>query len=284
MDEHDPTLRGEHLGDELKKLRTDAHLTLADAAKHIGALAPKLSKMEHGKQGFRFEDVAGLLSVYRVIGKQRDELLTIAREADQRGWILRSDHEQTVSTLRRIEAKATEIVNYETQFVPGLLQTIPYSLALFKEVVGLSNDKADDWMAKRVRRQSVLRYPSQTIFTALIAEDVLRHRIGGPAVLREQLKYMIEVATRPKIGIRIVPTADRGHPGLNGPFARFHLPDRGGVVCLENATFSIFLEEKADIEHYDGFIEQLLATALSEQDSVLLLASVVDELEGDAST
>lgn len=283
MDVHDPTLRGEHLGDELRKLRTAVNLSLAAAGRHIGAGEPKLSKMENGKHAFKFEDVAGLLSVYRVIGDQRAALLAMAREAEQRGWVLRADHDQAVRTLRRIESKATGIVNFEAQFMPGLLQTIPYTIALFKEVTGLSDEQANEWMANRLRRQSVLRSPAPK-FTALIAEDALRQRIGGPGVLREQLKYLIEVADRPKISIRVIPNADRGHPGLDGPFMRFQVPDRRGVVCLENRMFSIFLEETADIDHYDGVTEQLLAVALSERDSVGLIASIVDELRGDAST
>ncbi|HEX7658086.1 MAG TPA: Scr1 family TA system antitoxin-like transcriptional regulator [Pseudonocardiaceae bacterium] len=172
MDDRDATLRGEHLGDELRRLRVEAKLTLVEAGRYIGASAPKLSKMERGRYGFQFEDVAGLLSVYRVVGERRHEMLAMAREANE----------------------------------------------------------------------------------------------------------------RPKICIRVVPNAEEGHPGLDGPFMRFHVPGRCGVVCLENRAFSIFLEEKADIRDYDGIIEHLQAIALSERDSAELIASVADELEGDADT
>ncbi|HWE89837.1 MAG TPA: helix-turn-helix transcriptional regulator [Pseudonocardiaceae bacterium] len=283
MDVVDPTLRGEHLGEELRALRTGAKLTLAEASKHIDSSGPTLSRLETGKGGVKFEDVAGLLAVYKVGGERRASLLAMALDADKRGWTLRTSHKEQIATLRRVESKATKIVNFEPLVMPGLLQTIPYMLALLNEASDLPEDEIQRRMTNRLQRQQVLRFPCPE-FTALITENVLRQRVGGPAVLREQLKFLIEVAVRPKIHIRVLPNIDRAHPGLDGPYVRFYLPDRFGVVNLENRVFSQFLEEKDDVQAYDKLTEQLLALALDEAESVRFIAGIVDELEGDASS
>jgi hypothetical protein len=282
-DDTNPTLRGEHLGEEMHRLRDAAKLTLVVASKHVDVASSTVSLFEHGKRSMKFEDVAGLLAIYDVHGEQRKSLLAVAREADKRGWTLRTSHTQQIRTLRRLEDRATKIVEFQPLVISGLLQTIPYMQAAFTEVGDLPDDEAERRLTNRLQRQHVLRYPCPE-FIALIGEDALHHELGGPAVLGEQLRYLIEASQRPKIHIRVVPNAHRGHSGLDGPFMRFHIPGRGGVVHLENRVYSQFLEEKADVTNYDKVIEQLLALALDEGESVRLIASIADELEGEATS
>jgi hypothetical protein len=285
MDRNNPTLRGEHLGEELHRLREDAELTLAFAGGHVDVSGPTLCRVEAGKRSMRFEDVAGLLTLYKVNGERRTALLEIARQADKRGWTLRTSQAQNVRTLRKLEGKATKIVEYSPQLIPGLLQTTPYMLALFQEAGGLTEDQATDRMTNRLQRQQTLRYPV-TEYIALIEEDALRRRVGGWRVLREQLTYLTEAAAKPKISIRIVPNLDRAHGGLySGGYLRFHLPDRtNGVVHVDDLVYSQFFEEEDDVKSYDRVTEDLLALALDDKDSVKLIASIADDLKGEATT
>lgn len=285
MNHDNPTLRGEHLGEELRKLRKEAKLTLTVAGRHIDVSEPTMSLMESGKRSLKFEDVAGLLAVYGVNGEKRAAMLTMAREADQRGWTLRISQAQNMYTLRRLEAKATKIVEFSPTLIPGLPQTTPYMLAVFTETADASEDEARDRMTDRLQRQQVLRYPSPEYVT-LIAENALRQQVGGRQVLREQLTYLTEAAQRPRISIRVVPNLDRAHAGLSsGGYLRFHVPDRKtGVVHVDNLVYSQFLEEEADINAYDKVTEGLLALALDEANSVRLIAGIADKLKGDAGT
>ena len=267
------------LGADLRALRDQAKLSLADAAKTIDVSVTKLSKMENGKEGCRYEDVAGLLAVYGVGGAQRTAILSRALEADKPGWLLKFPMTDQIETLRAVEVRADAITVFQQTLIPGLLQTTPYILAVHNEVGGMSRDEAADRLAARLRRQAVLRHPA-TPFLALIGEDALHHRVGGPLVLRDQLKYLLEAGQRPRISIRIVPNLDRGHPGLDGPFVRLYLPGRRGVVHLEGREYTHFLENRADLERYDRIIEELKAIALSEHASAGLIADVVRELEG----
>ncbi|HWE88758.1 MAG TPA: helix-turn-helix transcriptional regulator [Pseudonocardiaceae bacterium] len=278
MEDTETTLRSEHLGAELRKLRKRAAKSLEEAAKSIDSGPPKLSKMETGKQGCKFEDVAGLLAIYGVGGAQRKAILAMALEADKPGWLLRTSAAEQIETLRRLEQRADSITVFHPLLIPGLLQTAPYILAVLNEIGGLSQDEAKDRLAARIQRQDVLRFPV-TPFTALIAEDALHHRVGGKQVLRDQLKYLLEAGGKPKITIRIVPNLDRGHPGMDGPIVRLNLPDRRGVVHLESREYTHFLETKRDIDSYDHVIEQLTAVALDESASARLIADVVDGLE-----
>jgi transcriptional regulator with XRE-family HTH domain len=271
MTEPDRTLRGEQLGEELRRLREQAKLNLNDAAQRIGASASKLSRIETALIGVRVEDVAGLLAIYGVVGRQRDELFDLAREAGQRGWWQHGDSQQR--TLSRLESRASAIINIEPRLIPGMLQTIPYATAVSTEVGQSDPDIAADNLAERLQRQAILRRTKAPTFEAIIDQAALHTPIGGWITLTEQLTYLLEVACRPNITVRVIPELDHGHPGMYHAYYRYHLPGRTGIVYVEERTSGLFLESGAQVEHYDEVTRELRQLALGEQDSLALIAS-----------
>jgi hypothetical protein len=115
---------------------------------------------------------------------------------------------------------------------------------------------------------------------ALLDEGVLRNPVGGYGVLAGQLQYLVEAAARPNITILVIPKMDRGHPGQDGPFIRFHLPNRFGAIALPNRIALVFLEEKVDTRYYDEVAADLHALALGQADSVDLISDLAAEAKG----
>ncbi|MCP2269709.1 helix-turn-helix domain-containing protein [Actinokineospora diospyrosa] len=74
-----PTVIGRGLGGELRVLREGRKMSLKEVADLLGWQASKISRMETGKQGIRPADVASLLVIYRVIGRDRDRLVKVGR-------------------------------------------------------------------------------------------------------------------------------------------------------------------------------------------------------------
>jgi len=81
------TVRNAVLGEELRRLRDAAGLTLNQAAEKIGISYSHLSRMETGKRQAGVADVASLLAVYGVIGQERRDLLELTKHVDQPGWL-----------------------------------------------------------------------------------------------------------------------------------------------------------------------------------------------------
>jgi uncharacterized protein DUF5753 len=163
--------------------------------------------------------------------------------------------------------------------IPGLLQTMPYAQACVAKSLMLDDQEAiDERVIGRVHRQAVLRGPGGPALLAIIGEAALRCPIGGRAVLRDQLRYLVEVAERENVTLRVVPIAFGGHPGLLGSFLRMRFHDRPSVVFLENQTSSLFLEDFSDTAAYDQAIVQLLDLAISEEDSLRLVAEMAATL------
>src|SRR6266702_2892550 len=138
-----PTVQRLVLGGHLRRLREEAGLTTERAAASIRGSHSKISRMEHGRVGFKERDIADLLTLYEVgPGDEREALLRLAREANTPGWwqpysdIL----PHWVEPYFGLEAAASFIREYELQFVPGLLQTESYARA----VIRLGNHTAED--------------------------------------------------------------------------------------------------------------------------------------------
>ena len=82
-----PTALRIALGAQLRRLREDSHVSVADAAEAIRATHSKISRLERGRSGAKQRDVADLLTLYGVTDEaQREELLALARQANTPGW------------------------------------------------------------------------------------------------------------------------------------------------------------------------------------------------------
>src|SRR3954454_11674142 len=82
-----PTALRMMLGSHLRRLRERAGVSRTDAGWAIRASESKISRLERGRVAFKERDVADLLTLYGVTeARERDRLLELAREANDRGW------------------------------------------------------------------------------------------------------------------------------------------------------------------------------------------------------
>jgi hypothetical protein len=149
------------------------------------------------------------------------------------------------------EAEASVIQTYESQFVPGLLQTEDYARAVISGgQVRPHPDTAERRVAARMARHELLTCTDPPEIWAVLDETVIRRPVGGPRVMRGQLRHLIEVAERPNttVTLQILPLSIGAHPGMNGPFVilSFQNPKDSPMVHLETATDGVYLEELPD--------------------------------------
>src|SRR6202161_4563806 len=119
-----PTVQRLVLGGQLHRLRESRGISAEHAAESIRGSHSKISRMEHGRVGFKDRDIDDLLTLYGVTsGDGREALLKLATDANTPGWC--AGYADTlphwVEPSFGLEAAASFIRNYELQFVPGLL-------------------------------------------------------------------------------------------------------------------------------------------------------------------
>lgn len=155
-------VRQRRVSTELRRLRKEAGLTCADAAKALGVSITKISRMETGERGLYADEVAALLGLYRVPAKLRVELLDLVRNGHDPNW-WQTGHGQLPAAwkdLIQLEADATAIANFEPMLVPGLLQTAEYTSALFHGMdSGRSAAEVNALVATRMARQAIFDWP-----------------------------------------------------------------------------------------------------------------------------
>ena len=261
-----PTVQRLVLGSQLHRLRESRGITAEQAADAIRGSHSKISRMEHGRVGFKERDVGDLLTLYGVTDSQeRAALLNLARTANTPGWwhaysdILPAWLEPYVG----LEAAASVIRTYEVQFVPGLLQTEEYARALIRQGSAVSEEDVSRRAELRVSRQEVLGGPNPPQLWAVIDEGALRRPAGSKEIVREQLRYLIEVADHPAVTLQILPFSAGAHAAMGGPFTilRSAEPDLADVVYIEQLTSALYLDKPAEVDSYLEVMEHLCLQA-----------------------
>ena len=271
------------LGSQLRQLREDAGITPDRAGYEIRASRSKISRMETGRVGFKTRDIEDLLTFYGVTDERaRSRLLDLAGQSKRLDWwtsysdVLPGWFENYLG----LESVCSTIRTFEMQFVHGLFQTEDYARA----VAGLGLDAASPAeigrrVGLRVKRQDLLTKASPPKIWSVMDEAVLRRPVGGAAVMRAQLRHLVEAARAPGVTIQVVPFARGGHAGASGSFTilRFdelHLPD---VVYIEQLTGAVYLEQRSDVEHYLAVMDQLSSEALPPAASARFIEQVAAE-------
>jgi transcriptional regulator with XRE-family HTH domain len=277
-----PTVRGRRLRYELRRLREQAGLTRDETARRLDWSGSKISRIETGQSRAQTGDVRDLLDVYSVTGDPAEALVQLAREARKRGWWT-AYNDVFTGTYVGLEAEASAMRTYEPQIIPGPLETEDYTRALIRAaLVRADADEIERRVQARMARQEILTRPDAPEIWAVLDEPVIRRPVGGPAVMKAQLRHLIDVTAAPNstITLQVLPLAVGSHPGLSGPFVILDFPSSEDppVVYLETGTDGLYLEETAEIERYNLVFDHLRASALSARESASLIARLAEEM------
>ncbi|RZS30316.1 helix-turn-helix protein [Herbihabitans rhizosphaerae] len=273
------TMTGRGLGGELRALREAAGFSCAKVAKELGWQASKISRMETGKQAIKPADVASLLVVYRVIGKDRDRLLKMAERTDDLGyWENQTALSNESKTLLRIERDATAIFTAQPLVIPGLLQNADYARALMYSC-NVAFDDVDTRVAARMARQVILSKEEPPLLHAIMDETVLRRVLGSPKIMARQLRTIQEAAEERKITIQVLPFEQGGHAALDGTFHIIEFANHNSVIYLDHKISGLFLEQPDHVALFRREADKLTKAALSPGMSMDFVAAIAREYE-----
>ena len=271
------------LGAQLRRLREAKGISLAEAGEVIRASHSKISRMETGRVSFKDRDIADLLTRYGVLDEQeRGALQALAHRANTAGWW--HDYSDILpawfETYVGLEDAATQIRAYEVQFVPGLLQTEDYARAV--TLLGHPDAPASE-IVRRVRlrmaRQDVLSKEHPPNLWVVLDEAVLRRSVGGPDVMRGQLRHLIKAAEQPHVTIQVIPFQAGGHAAAGGAFSilRFAEPDLPDVVYLEQLTSALYLDKPEAVDSYLAVMERVCMEAATPAASTRVIRAFLQE-------
>ncbi len=277
-----PTVRRKRLGIELRRLRERAGLTCEEVGQRLECSGTRISRIETGRISIRPGDVRELLEIYGLTGTEADPLVQLAREARRKGWwhtygrVLPTWFEAYIG----LEAAATRFRDFQPMVVPGLLQTEDYARAVLRAAPNAGNaEDLDRQIALRMERQSILGQANPPDLWVVLSESVLRVNVGGPEVMRGQVRRLIDTAERPNVTLQVLPFATAALVQPISPFTILEFPDAAdpAVVYLEHLTGSLFLESEEEVRRYTVVFDHLRAEALGTAPSIDLIAQAAAE-------
>jgi transcriptional regulator with XRE-family HTH domain len=272
-----PPVRRRLLGAALRRHRESLGYRLDDAARVLECDRSKISRIESGQRGIRPRDLRDLLTEYGVTEQEQQTLTAIAHPHRARGWwqpyvdVLPDPWLDYLIT----EAAASQILTYQLQQVPDLLQTPEYARAVAAADPALSPGTQDLLLEALLTRQQLILGEQRPDLAVVIGEAGLHQVVGGTAVMQAQLARLAEMTTTcPQITIQVLPFASGPHPaGASGPLSILRFADAPslGVVHLPGPNGGIFLDSPPDVASRVRAFTLLSASALTPAATAQLL-------------
>jgi transcriptional regulator with XRE-family HTH domain len=276
-----PTVRLRRLASELRKLRAAADLTRDEVTERTGINGVTLYRLEAAKARPQARTLRALLDLYNADGQLRDELQAILKESAERTWLHAFEPElpDQYAAYIGFEQESRRVLNFESLFIPGLLQTEDYARAVIRGTLPTATrDEVEGRLQARLQRQALLAQENPPHLWAVIDEAVLHRQVGGRAVMRAQLERLQDVAEEPNITLQAVPFGSGAHPGMHGSFIIMRFGEgNSDVIYIETMTNDLFLENESDIHRYNLVFEHLRAVSSSPEATRALVAAVVKE-------
>lgn len=279
-----PTVGRIQLARELKRLRTAAKMTLAEAGRAIDVSAATLHRIESGAKIPAPRDVRDLCILFGASRPETAELMELAVSARQGAWwesIPVGGDKAT--TYVGLEAAASEILAYEGMRIPGLLQTPDYIHEYMVRVgrstpagKSLSESDIQSTIEARLKRQQDLLESSTTKIRVILDEAALRRPVGTPEVFSRQIEHLATVSRRRTVDLRVIPFSAGAHPGMDGVFSLLKLAQAGlpDTVFIEGLVGALFLDDPDDVSRYESIFASLRRAALTQQESRVYLDEI----------
>jgi transcriptional regulator with XRE-family HTH domain len=285
-----PAVARERVRSGLRRARRKTDLTQTDVAKRLAWSLSKIQRIEAGETAVSETDIRALLELYGVTAA--DTVATFAEDARiarRERWETSPEYRKNLTPgLRRLlqfEVVATQIRSYQLLLIPGVLQTTAMADYIIGEAGGhLSAEERRVRIEVRLRRRKdIIERPDGPKYYLVIDESVISRTVGGELMMAEQLEDLANMATHPRVFVRIVPLdVSRGAIiGTLGNFVLMSLSD-------EDADDSVLYRERFDadqIDHdaetirpYREAFEDLWKLSLPEDTSLRLISYVAQGL------
>jgi transcriptional regulator with XRE-family HTH domain len=265
----------------LRDHREAARLTLDDAARTLMRSPSSISRIEKGLHHVPARDLEYILGKYGVTDPDvPGRLFDWCRNGRKKGWWQRYATDLSPETMDFIglEADAVSIALFELILVPGLLQTGEYAHALMSTGPFAHDlDRVQRLAAARPHRQEILTRQDPPFVWVILDEAALYRRVGGPDVMRAQMRRLIELSELARVTLQVLPFDAGAHRGVSGAFTIMDVGERGDlrVVTVDSLTQMSYREEQEEIRAYSATLDHLRAAALSQHDSRALIERLV---------
>ncbi|MFC0108954.1 helix-turn-helix domain-containing protein [Kibdelosporangium aridum] len=243
------------LGSFLRDLRQRAGKQLTEVEDLMDWYDGKASRVEVSGRGIVPAEAEKLAEFYGATASDREWLRELAIAARKR---TRPAHvADFAQSYINFERQAVEISVFDDMLVHGLVQTAAYARALLSTS---PRGQLEERVRDRMGRQAILMRADPPEVRILLGEAAIHQQVGGPAVMREQVGHLREVAARlPHVSIRVIPFAAGAHRALGVGFRIVRVADPAELtrVYLEGLTEATYIHNENEVDTYLSVFEHL---------------------------
>ncbi|WEB42378.1 helix-turn-helix transcriptional regulator [Streptomyces yunnanensis] len=254
-------------GEVLKHFREAAGLTQEELARKIPCDRSHVARVERGTR-----------VPHETSAEKCDELLgtggVLKRLWGRIDWYPEVAHPDWFQRRADMDAVAVALREYQSQVVPGLLQTEGYARALFSDIA--SGEDVDERVRARMSRQQRFRAADGPLYIAVLDESCLRNVVGDAAVMREQCAHLLAVGRRPNIRIQVAPAARVGLVRPKTSMSLITLPDGGEWVYSESLNSGHFNDDPAVYARHSRAYDVLRADVPSARESAAVISEAME--------
>ncbi|MGX7829086.1 DUF5753 domain-containing protein [Actinokineospora sp. 24-640] len=257
-----PTAARRLLRFELEWLVAETGVTHAMVASWLGVSRASVTQALSGKNLLSRPAIEVLCSrLGRIAWFPRlSSMLAVARHKTTEPDVAAVTGQRDSELVLGLEAFADRITVFDPWLVPVHLRTQMYAAAL---------TKLDAWTQDQVgelRRAPLTDDRDPLAFRWVTSEHAFRRRIGGTPVMDDQRAFLLELAGRSNVDIRIIPAQ------AELPVNPFQLVHGTPPVVVEPTRLALHYTFDVDaVTHFEDLVERLQRRALSPEDSVTLI-------------
>jgi len=243
------------LGRQLKAARLAASKTPGDVSTAGIASKTKLNRMETGQGPYRVADVRALCWLYGLDEPTTNTLCEMALNTAAEGWweSYSDVMPSWFSMYVELETAATQLLSWDPELVPGLLQLPDYVQALAESDPQLTPQQIDRNVNMRKQRQDAVAARATPLrIRAVLGAGVLARKVGGEEVMRQQREAMVAAVQEDRAAVGVIPWDAGAHPAMQGAFAvlRFDSADHPDVVYLETRAGGRYVTKEETVADY----------------------------------
>lgn len=267
----------------LFEMREQAGLSKEDVSAQTGINVTTLYRIETAQARPQKRTLMTMLDLYGIDAGRRKDALDLLSDAQKPG--MSRPYEASLSEVYaafiNFESVGLSARHYQTSFIPGLLQTEQYAMAVIDTAMPKVEAAIMERRARaRMDRAVVLTKDEPLELWVVMDEAAIRRVVGGPEVMGGQLRRLQQETKRKNVILQILPFDAGAHPGMAGSFTILDFPDPTDpeLVYVEGISGDALIEGHNEIRRFGVIFDQLRAMALSPRDSATMITEAADRM------
>lgn len=282
-------VQSRRLARTLRRWREQAGYSVESAAVELLCGAATVSRMETGGsvQPLR---VKAALEMYGAPPELVTEMVEAAVQRRRRGVLRRPYYDFVARPFAEyldLEQEASALDCVHGGIVPGLLETDDYARAvIYSGEELIEPGEMENYLSLRLARRERLTDENPLSVRAVLGEGVLHTEIGGPEVLADQLRHLIDLAENAdNVELRILPfTAGAGIANINN-YVILSFPGNedtleAEALYIETPLFFVVQDEFAMLSRGQRIYHRIWQASLDAKTSVERMRGAIRRLEG----